>query len=258
MIKRAFFRNKVLWLYPVVIIASQLLSIKYLLVIGIPLAVAGLVSRRKEFYLFSFSMLGHSFWLLVSQYLTVAISNQAHIIILGRLGLIGYIALFFIWQRLQTTDNNYFRLGDMKATIKFPFIWWGSKDYIWRVTLVFCTVCIISAVVIYFAFQANASTIILYGLAFALVNSFLENILWRGFVLGRMVDFVGEKQALILCSLAFGFYHLSLGFSIWVCLLYAIGGFYMGRYTIRSRGLFASNAVHFSVNLIFGFSGMLF
>ena len=97
----------------------------------------------------------------------------------------------------------------------------------------------------------------IYGLLFALINSFLENTLWRGLILGRMVDFVGEKQALVLSSLAFGFYHLSLGFNVWICLIFSFGGFYMGGCAIKSRGLFAPIAMHFFVNLVFIVSGII-
>ncbi len=98
----------------------------------------------------------------------------------------------------------------------------------------------------------------LYGLLFALINSVLEEILWRGFILGRVVDYLGEKQALIVTSFTFGFYHLSLGFSIWICLAFAIGGFYMGGCAIKSKGIGASIIMHIFVNIVFVSLGMIF
>ena len=145
--------------------------------------------------------------------------------------------------------DMYLRLGDMRASLKFPFIWWGFKEYVWRFILIFCGMCAVVAAVLFSNF--GGSSVILFGVAFAAVNSILEGALWRGLILGRLVDLVGETQGLIISSLAFGFYHISLGFSVLICLIFAVGGFYMGGCAIKSRGLFAPIVMHFFVNMIF-------
>jgi membrane protease YdiL (CAAX protease family) len=114
------------------------------------------------------------------------------------------------------------------------------------------------AVTVWFCFSGGANGVMLYGFLFAVINAFIEEVLWRGFILGRTADFIGEKQALVITSLAFGFYHLSLGFSIWVCLAFAIGGFYMGGCAIKSKGLAAPIIMHLFVNMVFVSCGMIF
>jgi membrane protease YdiL (CAAX protease family) len=144
----------------------------------------------------------------------------------------------------------------MKEQIKFPFIWYGFSDFVWRFILVFCSLCL--AVVVFFFSKSVSISIVLFGILFALVNSVLEEILWRGLILGRVVDYLGEKQALIATSIAFGLYHLSLGFSLWICLAFAIGGFYMGGCAVKSKGIGASIIMHIFVNMVFVSSGIIF
>jgi len=137
----------------------------------------------------------------------------------------------------------------MKESLKFPLIWWGFSERVWRFILIFCFLCLIPTIL--FSLGGNTASSIPYGLFFAVINSILEEVLWRGFILGRVIDYIGEKQGLILSSIAFGFYHLSYGFSIWVCLAFAVGGFYMGGIAIKSRGLLAPIIMHFFVNMAF-------
>ena len=176
--------------------------------------------------------------------------------IVGRFSLVAYIILFFAWERFRPSRSRFLRLGDGRKTLRFPLIWWGMREYVWRFTLIFCALWLIVTAV----FWSNGilSDFFLYGFLFAVVNAILEEILWRGLVLGRAIDWVGEKQGLLFSSLAFGFYHLSLGFSIWACLIFAVGGFYLGGVAIRSGGLFAPVVMHFFVNIAFVSFGLIF
>ncbi len=174
----------------------------------------------------------------------------------GRAGLMGYIILFALWQIVQPCGNRYIQAGNLKERIRFPLIWRGFREYIWRFVLVFCVLC--AAVTVFTYLQTNRTQLILYGLLFAVINSFLEEVLWRGFILARTVDSLGKKQALIVTSLAFGFYHLSLDFSILSCLAFSVGGFYMGGTAIQSKGIFASISMHLAVNMFFVSLGLIF
>ena len=248
--------NKILWVYPAVILISQILPIQIMFPVGIIFTALGIIKIFRMLLLFGFSIFGHILWLVIFKYLHENIQNETLLIIFGRFGLLGYIVFFAFWIFFQPNKNKYLKFGNIKAEIKFPLVWWGFKEYIWRFILIFCILCSIASVVIYMGFNGNP--IILYGLLFALVNSILEGVLWRGFILGRIVDFLDEKQALIITSLAFGFYHISLGFPIWTCLVFSIGGFYFGGVTIKSKGIFASIIMHFFVNMVFVFSGIIF
>jgi len=234
----------------------QLLPVEYSLIAGLIFIALGFVKQLRVFFLFGFTIFGYLFWLLSLQYLTASISNASMLVVLNRLGLIGYIILFAIWARFQPC-YEYLKLGSMKESLKAPLIWWGTNEYIWRFVLIACTLWIIPTIVFSFLYN-NIFEFMPYTLLFVSINPILEGIVWRGFVLGRMVDYIGEKQGLIISSIAFGLYHLSLGFSIWICLLFAVGGFYMGGIAIKSKGFLAPTILHFFVNLALISFGIIF
>jgi len=218
--------------------------------------------KKKLFYvlwgliLLELTIFGYLIRLPVSQFFNNGMLSEPILIIIGRLGLIGYIILFFAWERLQPYNNKYLKLGNMKEVLKVPFVWWGFKEYVWRFTLIFCSLWLITAVI--FSLNGNVFEVLWHGLLFAAINSILEGILWRGLILGRIVEYMGEKRGLVLSSIVFGLYHLSLGFSIWICLLFAVGGLYMGGLAIKSKGLFAPIIMQFFVNIAFVSFGMIF
>ncbi|MDR1940631.1 MAG: hypothetical protein LBQ40_07590 [Clostridiales bacterium] len=52
---------------------------------------------------------------------------------------------------------------------------------------------------------------------------------------------------------------MSLGFLLWVCLVFSVGGFYMdGAAITTSKGLLAPIIMHIAVNMIFVFLGVIF
>jgi len=248
--------NAILWCFPLVVIAIQLLPVEYSLVIGLALVAFGFTKRFRVLLLFGLTTFGYLFWLFAVQYLTANISNTSLLIVLNRFGLIGYIILFAIWSRIEPCVE-YLKRGNMKETLKAPLIWWGNNEYIWRFVLIVCSLWVVPAIVFSFLYS-NITNFMPYALLFAVINPVLEGVVWRGFILGRVVDYMGEKQGLIVSSIAFGLYHLSLGFSIWVCLLFAIGGFYMGGIAIKSKGFLAPTVVHFFVNLTLISFGVIF
>lgn len=250
------FPNILIWFYPLIIIAVQLLPIEFSLVVGLAFVALGLTKRLRVFLLFGLTTFGFLFWLFAVQGLTAIISNTLLLVVLNRLGLIGYIILFAIWVRIEPCVV-YLQKGNMKETLKAPLIWWGNNEYIWRFVIIICSLWAVPTI-IFSVLYGNIIEFMPYTLLFATVNPVLEGIVWRGLILGRIVDYIGEKQGLIVSSIAFGLYHLSLGFSIWVCLLFAIGGFYMGGLAIKSKGFIAPTIVHFFVNLALISFGIIF
>jgi len=234
----------------------QLLTVEYSLIAGLTFVAVGVTKRFRLLLLFGFTVLGYLCWLITFQYLTLTISNTSLLIVLNRLGLAGYIILFAIWSRIQPCIG-YLKPGNMKETLKAPLIWWGVNEYIWRFVLIACLFWVVPPIVFNFL-HGYIFEFMPYALLFATINPFLEGVLWRGFILGRMVDYVGEKQGLIISSIAFGLYHISLGFSIWACLLFAVGGFYMGGLAVKSRGFVAPTILHFFVNVALISFGIIF
>jgi len=250
------FPNILLWCYPLIIIAVQLLPIEFSLVVGLAFIALGLTKRLRVFLLFGLTTFGYLFWLFTVQELTAVMSNTLLLVVLNRLGLVGYIILFAIWVRIEPC-TVYLQKGSMKETLNAPFIWWGNNEYIWRFVIIVCSLWAVPTIIFSFL-HGNIIEFMPYALLFAIINPVFEGVVWRGFILGRVVDYTGEKPGLIISSIAFGFYHLSLGFSVWVCLLFAIGGFYMGGLQLKSKGFLAPTIVHFFVNLALVSFGIIF
>lgn len=179
-------------------------------------------------------------------------------VIASRFSLVGYILPFFIYYIMKKSETNYFKIGHFKRHIYFPLIWKGKKDPIWRFLLIFLGIVTLSFSFFIDFNREDLYTALLFGLMFAVVNSVFEELLWRGFILSRLVDALGEKQGLIISGLGFGFYHYSIGFPWVICLLFSVFGVIMGGVTIKSGGLLPVILMHIVMNILFALSGMIF
>lgn len=184
-------------------------------------------------------------------------------LVASRLGLVT-VALLLIFAAIVTRIRpiHFALLGDLRAPIAFPLIWTGpGRGPIWLHLLIGIAVTSVS-----FApameWQSLTEQVVLLALLFALVNSLLEELIFRGLLLSRLTEATGERWGLLLTSLAFGFYHYtfplgdgtyglvgSLGFA-------ALGGL-LGGLTLRSGGLTAAWAVHAAANVWMILSGLL-
>lgn len=262
-----------MWIYPLFVLCVQLIPSAVAGIVGLLLVAAvGVAGTRRNAagyktanmeqakqlcLLCGFSALGHCAWVAFGQLLLqVGVTGIAGVI-LGRFGLFGYLLAFGVWHRFAPPKQGYLHAGDARAVIKFPAVWRGRQEPIWRFVLVF-SVCCLTAAVLLAMRGAVMPQLLLAGAVFTLVNATLEEILWRGLILPRAVDLAGQKQALICTALAFGVYHVSLGFPLWACLVFAVGGFYMGGSAIVSKGLLAPWVMHVVVNFIFVFAGLIF
>jgi len=250
------FSNILLWCYPLIIIAVQLLPVEFSLVAGVIFVALGFTKRLRFFFLFGLTTFGYLLWLFAVYELSAIVENTLLLVVLNRLGLIGYIILFAIWARIEPCAA-YLQKGSMKETLRAPLIWWGNDEYVWRFVIIVCSLWAVPTI-IFTVLHGNIIEFMPYTLLFAIINPVFEGIIWRGFILGRVVDYIGEKQGLVVSSIAFGLYHLSLGFSIWVCLMFAVGGFFMGGLAIKSKGFLAPTIVHFFVNLALISFGIIF
>ncbi|OAB76823.1 CPBP family intramembrane glutamic endopeptidase [Paenibacillus crassostreae] len=180
------------------------------------------------------------------------------IIACSRLSLFGFIIPFLLYAKLNKTTTNYIAKGSFTENIYFPLIWVGLKDPIWRFILIAsCTVILSFSFVIDFN-QQDLYRLLWFGIWFALINSVLEEILWRGLILNRFVDLLGEKCGLVAVSIGFGMYHYSIGFPWVVCALFSVLGMMLGGIAIRSKGLLPVIILHFIMNILFVLSGLIF
>jgi membrane protease YdiL (CAAX protease family) len=252
-------------LFTLMVISSHRIGMHYasLLVVGaVLLAYVAPLKLKPLFWTFSAYVMGY----VISSYLKVIIlkASQAMVLsvemttILSRLSLIGYLIPLIVLGFIYKGETNYFRVGQFRNEIRFPFIWWGIRDPMWRFI---CIALTLMLGVLFFLIdfkQEQLGQLLFYSFLFACINSILEEILWRGYILARFVDVYGEKLGLVGASVGFGFYHYSLGFGLPICLLFAITGLMLGGVVIRSKGLLPTVLIHFVMNIIFAFLGIIF
>jgi membrane protease YdiL (CAAX protease family) len=92
---------------------------------------------------------------------------------------------------------------------------------------------------------------------FSFTNAILEEFVWRGALLSRFSEQLGEKWAVVITSLGFGLQHYSLGFPWLVCIAFSFGGFFYGVVTVKSKSIITSIIWHIILNFLMVFSGMI-
>jgi membrane protease YdiL (CAAX protease family) len=194
----------------------------------------------------------------ITEYLTYLELPREIIISISRLSLIGFIVPFLLFMKMNKTTTDYMTKGSFKESIHVPLIWYGIKNPIWRFLLVAVLIIILSFSFIIDFNQKGFYSLLGYGILFALINSVLEEVLWRGLILSRFVDVLGEIWGLLIVSIGFGMYHYSIGFPWSICLLFSIFGMQLGGLTIRSKGLLPVIILHFIMNILFVLSGLIF
>jgi membrane protease YdiL (CAAX protease family) len=190
------------------------------------------------------------------------VPNEVRIIV-SRFSVFGYILPFLFLSPRSVFTSEVIRVGNFRASISFPFIWRGKKDPIWRFLVIFAFVTAVGSCFFIYSFTSDLNNsslrLLLYnGLLFSLVNSILEELVWRGIILNQYVKWSGNIYGLIVTSLLFGMSHYDLGFSVGVCIAFSVGGFFMGGTALRSKGIVASILMHIYMNLVFVMTGMIF
>ncbi|TYP73983.1 CPBP family intramembrane glutamic endopeptidase [Paenibacillus methanolicus] len=184
------------------------------------------------------------------------------VVILNRALLACYVIPMLVMARLAGFRPMIYRwIGSLKQRFVFPNLWSDSGGQpIWKVVLIASAInCFIWAFFVRTEQwqQDGLAYVIGMALLFALFNAFFEEWIWRGLVLSRFVEAVGEQPALLFVSACFGAYHYSLGFSWIMCAVLGAGGLFFGGLTLRSKGLLAGFLFHGVVNFWMFMSGMI-
>ncbi|MNO72879.1 CAAX amino terminal protease self- immunity [compost metagenome] len=261
-LKEAFAHNTVLIIFIISVIIVQITPINVGLLLAVMMFIISFYAskeNRKIWLTISIYIIGY--WIAVYLHSYVVsifeVSREANIV-LSRLSLLGYIIPYFILMKISRPQTDYLSVGSFKNTIYTPFIWRGIKDPVWRFLLIGTAVMFIAFIFVIDFDQYDFYRLIMYGGLFAIVNSVLEELLWRGLMLPRFVDHAGEKLGLLVTSTGFGFYHYSIGFPWTICALFSLCGLLMGGVAIRSKGLVPVMILHFNMNVLFALSGIIF
>ncbi|WP_162848388.1 CPBP family intramembrane glutamic endopeptidase [Paenibacillus nanensis] len=153
---------------------------------------------------------------------------------------------------------RYWRKPQWNERISVPFIWSGYREVNIRLFLILS----LTAVAIGFMPFVIArgwghfQEVWLLAFLFAFANG-LEEMVWRGAMLTRYAEQMGDIWAVAATSLGFGLLHYSVGFPWWACLVYAIGGLYFGGITIKSQSMLPVILWHAAINALMVFGGLL-
>ncbi|MHC5247415.1 CPBP family intramembrane glutamic endopeptidase [Enterococcus sp. LJL90] len=211
-------------------------------------------------FLFALSI-GHVLWLAIFESLKLILDldyiSQNQFTILQRLGLAGYLIAFYVFTKKFKTDTPFSLLANVKTSVQMPFFFSGSRnEKISRFLMIYLSSFSLAIFSTLFFVKLDFG-IILFAISFSFVNSILEEILWRYFILNHLSMLYSKQSLLVSNALLFGIFHLSLGFPLTVCLVYAIGGYFMSGITYFSKGLLPTFLMHGIVNIFFVFVGII-
>lgn len=96
-----------------------------------------------------------------------------------------------------------------------------------------------------------------YMLLYAAISSMIEEILWRSLLMQSMQSLTNNWMALTLSSIAYGCSYLMYGYSIEICLVFALSGFLYGWITIYYKRLVPSIICHFFIFIGMIVSGII-
>lgn len=97
-----------------------------------------------------------------------------------------------------------------------------------------------------------------------IVNAFLEETFFRGFLYIKLSDVISEKYANIFSSILFSIYHIGMvnSLSKWVCIVCIIGLFIIGYIfnvlNRKKKNIYTSYIVHASSNMAINIIGLIY
>ncbi|UII54133.1 CPBP family intramembrane metalloprotease [Cytobacillus spongiae] len=250
------------WLitFTIIFLAFELQSfqIAYLLLFITMLVIPFL---HEELRVFSWAMIAFFVGKVIYLYshrmvASISLDNEEALIISRILILIPILAMAYVIRKFKRPIVFYWQKPEWNQSIRFPFIWSGLKPITIRQFLI---IAIGINIILFLPLLREPKMVYSFSfiLMFTLIHAFIEEFLWRGVILSRMVELVGGKKALVFSSVAFGLSHLSLGYSLAACLAFAFTGIFFAGITLRSKSLLPAIIWHGVLNILMLSSGFI-
>jgi len=203
--------------------------------------------------------LGFLIYLFAKDYEVPGVVSSEMDIFLNRFSLIFILIPLFIYSLyIKAPFINYFKRPEWNEIIMFPFIWSGFHQVKIKVFLAIAlliNIAVMSPFMIINGWNAIME-ILWFAIIFSFTNAILEELIWRGVLLSRFTEQLGEKWAVMITSFGFGLQHYSLGFPWSICIGFAFGGFFYGVVTIKSKSILPAIIWHIVLNFLMVFSGL--
>ncbi|WP_186577024.1 CPBP family intramembrane glutamic endopeptidase [Aquibacillus kalidii] len=236
----------------------------YISILVIQIILTMLFFLDKRYRLLCGVVLGFltSFFLFyqVNEWLGQLISWQEVRILLNRALLVLIIsALYFTLFLYKHPITFFHNRPQWDQRIYFPYMWSGFHSI---KASTFLLIAITSNIVVFLPFiliqdTSYLKSVILFGILFALINGVLEEWLWRGILLSSLIKLCNIPFAVSVTSLGFGLQHLMLGFPLYVCLLFSLGGFFYAAIVLRTNSIYPAIIWHICINLGMVYSGLI-
>jgi membrane protease YdiL (CAAX protease family) len=94
-------------------------------------------------------------------------------------------------------------------------------------------------------------------LLFALVNAVLDEVLWRGILLPKLIKITNQPIGIIVTSIAFGINTTMFGFSPMICMIYIFLGFMLAFLTVKSQSVLPAMIAHTFVTTLLFINGLM-
>lgn len=241
-----------------------LLQTNNYLLIGFWGVCAGLLSIYKRMRIFIlttiFFGIGFFLYLYVNSRWIIDLNPKGLHIFFNRLSLIFImIPLISLSLIYKIPFIRYWKKPQWNELIGIPFIWLGFHQTKVKYFL------LIALTINIFTFMpfiirngwTYTQEVWVLAIIFSITNAVLEEMIWRGTLLSRFSEQLGDKWAVIVTSLGFGLQHYSLGFSWGVCIAFSLGGLFFGGITIKSKSIVPGVIWHMSINALMVFSGII-
>ncbi|WP_186328603.1 CPBP family intramembrane glutamic endopeptidase [Bacillus sp. X1(2014)] len=169
--------------------------------------------------------------------------------------LIPILMISYVVKQFKQEITSFFHRPIFTREIQLPF----KIDFSFkRFVLIFGLLAVVS-IGITFLFQVEKmhwrsfSLILL----FASMNALLEEVLWRGILLPKLICITNQLIGIIVTSIAYGINTTMFGFSPIICMIYIFLGFVLGCLTVKTRSVFPAMITHTLVTTLFLINGLM-
>ncbi|MBD1379811.1 CPBP family intramembrane glutamic endopeptidase [Metabacillus arenae] len=219
-------------------------------------------NKSMRFFILTTTAFGIGFFLYgyVNSHWITHLNPEGLLIILNRLSLIFLILpLTAISLIYKLPFMRYWQSPQWGELVRVPFILSGFHH---TKVSVFLSIAMMINLIAFMPFIVNngwayIQEIWWFMLIFSIINSVLEEIIWRGMLLSRFSEHFGNRWAIMITSIGFGLQHYSLGFSWGGCLVFTLGGLFFGAITVKSKSIIPAVIWHMSINALMVLSGMI-
>ncbi|WP_090831996.1 CPBP family intramembrane glutamic endopeptidase [Bacillus sp. UNCCL13] len=191
-------------------------------------------------------LVGFLFFQIASNQLGDLEITKELIILLNRCLLIIIILAMIFSQILNKRRITFFtKIPEWSRRISLPFHS-IRLSYFLLISFLFSFTILIPP---FFLKETDIDSVLLFALFFSFINATLEEFIWRGILLSGLREYVSSFYAIIITSLGFGLYHISIGIPLIFSLLFAFGGLFYSIVVLKSNSIYPAILLHIVINI---------